>query len=125
MIEGKILSKDEYSTVVITDNREYTISQSPSKGIEVMIESRKPPRDRPIDELTVRFWIPVGTESPPMVTFDTNEVAIYPVPKKVLEDLQERTKGDLKIEDVAEEAGEEPGKEFYMRTKGYILMGTI
>lgn len=125
MIEGKILSKDKYTTVIVTEHRKYTINQSPSKGIEVIIECKKLPKDRPIDELAIRFWIPVGTKSPEMVTEDANEISIYPVPKKVLEDLQERTEIDLKIEDVSEESGEEAGKEFYMRTKGYILMGTI
>ncbi len=105
----------------MTLNKKYTISQSPGKGIEVIIESKRHPNYRPVDDITVRFWIPSGTKSPETVTENTNEVSIYPVPKEVLEDLQQRTQRDLKIEYV-EESGKE---EFYIQTQGNILMGTI
>jgi len=119
-----IISKSEDRTIIATTNRKYTISQSPSKGIELLICSAKMART-PSDELGIRLWIPYGTKTPKEVIENAAEIAIYPIPLKVLEDIQERTNGEIEIEDVTEEAGEEDGKEFYMRTKGYILMATM
>ena len=58
-----------------------------------------------------------------MTIENTPEIAIWPIPLKVLEDIQERTNGDIKIEDISGYyKGIEPGKEFFIRIKGYILI---
>ena len=118
-----IISKSEHTTIIATANNKYTINQSPSKGIELLIGSTKMTK-RP-NELGIRLWIPYGTKTSEGVIENAAEIAIYPIPLKVLEDIRERTNGDIEIEDVTEDAGEEDGKEFYMRTKGYILMATM
>lgn len=53
------------------------------------------------------------------------EIAIWPIPLKVLEDIQERTNGDIRIEDISEYKGAESGKEFFIRIKGYILITDV
>lgn len=116
-----IISKNEFSTIIATENKKYTINQSPSKGIEILIGPIRPKSD----DITIRLWLPVKTKSQEQIVENDAEISLYPIPLKVLEDIQERTNRELEIVDIAEEAGEEAGKEFYMRTKGYILMTTM
>lgn len=123
MVEANILLKYKYRTVITTENKKYTIEESPNKGIEMLIE---PARPNILDEFTIRLWIPVGTKSSEQVIESGAEVSIYPIPKKVLEDIQERTNKNLYIEDVSEYYGyKESGKGFFIRANGHILLATI
>lgn len=70
--------------------------------------------------------MPCGFDNPKRVMEDATEIAIYPIPLKVLDDIRERTKGGIGVEDVSEHYEEtEAGKEFFSRIKGYIILATM
>lgn len=120
-----VILKDEHRTIIVGAYEKYVINQSPDKGIELSIGP-----ERPIDRLShepyIRLSIPTGTKTlEKMVTENIPEIAIWPIPLKVLLDIQERTNGDIIVEDISDYSKEkEPGKEFFIRIKGYILMTT-
>ena len=121
-----IILKDEYRTIIVTVDKRYVINQFPDKGIELSIETIKP--EKFSNELEVRLSIPIGTKTleKDVVKEITPEVTMWPIPLKVLEDIQERTNGDIKVEDVSEHVKDvEPGKELFIRIKGYILITII
>lgn len=121
-----VILKDEYRTIIVTVDKRYVINQFPDKGIELSIETIKP--EKFSNELEVRLSIPIGTKTleKDAVKEITPEVTMWPIPLKVLEDIQERTNGDIKVEDVSEHVKDvEPGKELFIRIKGYILITII
>ncbi len=121
-----VILKDEYRTIIVTVDKRYVINQFPDKGIELSIETIKP--ERFSNELEVRLSIPIGTKSVEKgaITETAPEVTMWPIPLKVLEDIQERTNGDIKVEDVSEHVKDvEPGKELFIRIKGYILITIV
>lgn len=121
-----VISKDESRTIIVTVDERYVINQSPDKGIELSIGSIRP--ERLSNELEARLSIPIGTKTQERdaIIEDTPEIAIWPIPLKVLEDIQERTNGDIRVEDISEYNKDvEPGKEFFIRIKGYILITTV
>ena len=117
-----VISKDKDRTIIIGAYEKYVINQS-DKGIELSIGPERP-TDRLSKEPYIRLSIPSGTKTlEKAIIKNIPEIAIWPIPLKVLEDIQERTNGDIRIEDVSEYSKEtEPGKEFFIRIKGYILM---
>lgn len=118
-----VILKDEHRTIIVTVDKRYVINQYPDKGIELSIETIKP--ERFSNELEVRLSIPIGTKTleRDAITENAPEVTMWPIPLKVLEDIQERTNGDIKVEDVSEHVKDvEPGKELFIRIKGYILI---
>ena len=122
-----IILKDEHKTMIVTVDKRYVINQYPDKGIELSIEIIKPTERFP-NELEVRLSIPIGTKTleRDAITESAPEVTMWPIPLKVLEDIQERTNGDIKIEDISEYNKKiEPGKEFFIRIKGYILITEV
>lgn len=122
-----IISKDEHETIIVTVDKRYRINQYPDEGIMLSIETIKP-IERFSNELEVRLSIPIGTKSveKDAITETAPEVTMWPIPIKVLEEIQERTNGDIKIEDISEYTKKaEPGKEFFIRIKGYILITIV
>jgi len=122
-----IISKDEHRTIIAAADEKYVINQSPDKAIELSIGHAKP-TERLSNEPEIRLSIPVGTKTLERDAIIENipEIVIWPIPLKVLEDIQERTNGDIKIEDISEYSkGIEPGKEFFIRIKGYTLITII
>lgn len=120
-----IISKDEHRTIIVGAYEKYVINQSSNKGIELSIGPER--RTRLSNEPQIRLSIPTGTKTleGDLTTEKIPEIAIWPIPLKVLEDIQERTNGGIKIEDISEYSKEiEPGEEFFIRIKGYILMTT-
>lgn len=122
-----VILKDETRTIIAAaDDKRYTITQYPAKGIELSIGTIK--SERLSNELEIRLSIPIGTKTQEReaIIEDTPEIVIWPIPLKVLEDIQERTNGDIKIEDLSEyDKKSEPGKEFFIRIKGYFLITVI
>lgn len=120
-----VVSKDKDRTIILGAYEKYVIKQFPDKGIELSIAPERPTTLS--NEPKIILSIPAGTKTLERDTIieNTPEIVIWPIPLKVLEDIWERTKGDIKIEDVSEYSKEaEPGKEFFVRIKGYVLMTT-
>ena len=118
-----VVSKDEDRTIILGAYVKYVIKQSSDKGIELSIWPEMPTRLS--NEPKIILSIPVGTKTleREMNTENIPEIVIWPIPLNVLIDIQERTNGDIRIEDVSEYSEKkEPGKEFFIRIKGYILM---
>lgn len=122
-----IVSKDESRTIIVTTDKRYVITQSPDKEIKLSVEHMYP-TDRLSYELGIILTIPAGIKT---LTIDTSaentpEIFIWPIPLKVMVDIQERTNGDIRVEDVSEYNKKvEHGEEFFIRIKGYILITTI
>lgn len=122
-----IISKDEQRTIIATMDEKYVINQVPDKGIELSIGSMGP-AERFSYRPEIRLSIPIGTKTLEKDTTIGNipEITIWPIPLNVLTDIQERTNGDIKVEDISDYVKEtEPGKEFFIRIKGYILIAGI
>ena len=122
-----IISKDEHRTIIAAAGERYVINQYPDKGIELSIGPAKP-TERLSNEPEIRLSIPARTKTleRDAIVESAPEVTIWPIPLKVLEDIQERTNGDIKIEDISEYNKKiEPGKEFFIRIKGYILITEV
>jgi hypothetical protein len=111
----KIVSRDEFRTVISADNMKYTIAGSRGKGIELLIDSGM------AHQFTVRLWLPEIAQSTVDEIEGFTELSIFPVPKEVLDDIEIRTRGKLYKEDLAKYGETEPGKEFFIRTTGNIL----
>jgi hypothetical protein len=120
-----IVSKDEDRTIILGAYEKYVIKQSPNKEIQLSIAPESPTRLS--NEPKIILSIPVGTKTleGEMITENIPEVVIWPIPLNVLIDIQERTNGDIRIEGISEYSEKkEPGKEFFIRIKGYVLMTT-
>lgn len=120
-----IITKDESRTIIVGGYEKYVINYSPDKGIELSIGPERPTRLS--NEPYIRLSIPTGTKTleRDLSTENIPEIVIWPIPLNVLVDIQERTNGDIRIEDISEYSREmEPGKEFFIRIKGYVLMTT-
>jgi len=120
-----IVSKDEDRTIILGAYEKYVIKQSPNKEIQLSIAPERPTRLS--NEPKIILSIPIGTKTleGEMITENMPEVVIWPIPLNVLIDIQERTNGDIRIEDISEYSEKkEPGKEFFIRIKGYVLMTT-
>lgn len=117
-----VIHKDESRTLIIGAYEKYDINQSSDKGIQLYIGPQRP--ERLSYEPKIILSIPLGTKTlEGGMHTDAPEISIWPIPLKVLEDIQERTNGDIRVEDIAEYSEKkEPGKEFFIRIKGYILM---
>jgi hypothetical protein len=121
-----VLHKDESRTLIIGAYEKYDINQSPDKGITLYIGPERP--ERLSNEPKISLSIPAGSKT---LDVEKNkeknipEIVIWPVPLNVLIDIQERTNGNIRVEDVAEYSKEtKPGEEFFIRIKGYVLMTT-
>ena len=120
-----VVLKDKDRTIILGAYEKYVVKQSPDQGIELSIAPERP--ERLSNEPKIILSIPVGTKTLERDTITGNipEIVIWPIPLKVLEDIRERTNGNIIVEDVSEYSKEtEPGKEFFVRIKGYILMTT-
>lgn len=120
-----IITKDEHRTIIVGGYEKYVINYLPDKGIELSIGPERPTRLS--KEPYISLSIPIGTKTieRDISTENIPEIAIWPIPLNVLVDIQERTNGDIMIEDISEYSKEiEPGKEFFIRIKGYVLMTT-
>jgi hypothetical protein len=119
-----IVSKDKDMTIILGAYEKYVIKQYPEKGIELSIAPERPTRLS--NEPKILLSIPVGTKTIEGELIKENpEIVIWPIPLKVLEDIQERTNDDIIVEDVSEYSKEiKPGEEFFIRIKGYVLMTT-
>jgi hypothetical protein len=117
-----VIHKDESRTLIIGTYEKYDINQSPDKEIQLYIGPQRPKRLS--YEPKIVLSIPPRTKTlEGGTTAGTPEISIWPIPLKVLEDIQERTNGDVRVEDIAEYSEKkEHGKEFFIRIKGYILM---
>lgn len=117
-----IIHKDESRTVIAGAYEKYDINQSSDKVIKVYIGPETP--ERLSNEPKIILSIPPGTKTiKGSITEDIPEIVIWPIPLNVLYDIQERTNGDIRVEDIAEyDKEKEPGEEFFIRIKGYILM---
>lgn len=111
-----IVHKDESRTVIAGAYEKYDINQSSDKRPERPTRLSNEPK--------IILSIPPGTKTLEGGTpADITEISIWPIPLKVLEDIQDRTNGDIRVEDIAEYSEKkEPGKEFFIRIKGYILL---
>ena len=87
-----IISKDEHKTIIAAVDERYVINQSPDKGIELSIGPAKP-TERLSNEPEIRLSIPAGTKTleRDAIIESAPEVTIWPIPLKVLGDIQERT----------------------------------
>lgn len=120
-----IISKDESRTIILAAYEKYVINQSPDRRIELSIGPER--QERLSNEPHIRVSIPAGTKTleGDIVTEDIPEIVIWPIPLKVLEDIQERTSNDIRIEDMSEYSKEaQPGQELFIRIKGCILLRT-
>jgi len=118
-----IVSKDESETIIIGANERYIINQDPDKNIELSIGPMKP--ERLSNELKAKLSIPVGTKTleRDKIVAITSEIMLWPIPLNVLMDIQERTNGDIRVEDLAEYNKEtKPRENFFIRIDGYILV---
>lgn len=118
-----VLSKDESETIIVGANERYVIDQDPAKNIELSIEPIQP--ERLSNELYAKLSIPAGTKTLEIdkIVAITPEIVIWPIPLNVLMDIQERTNGDIRVEDIAEyNKKSEPGESFFIRIDGYILI---
>lgn len=101
------------------------IKQFPEKGIELSIAPESPTRLSKEPKIILSIPVETKTIEREMISENIPEIAIWPIPLNVLIDIQERTNGNIRIEDISEYSKEkEPGKEFFIRIKGYILMTT-
>jgi hypothetical protein len=117
-----IVSKDESRTIIVGANERYVINQDSDKNIELSIGTMRP--ERLSNELQAKLSIPTGTKTQEKdkIVATTPEIMIWPIPLNVLMDIQERTNGDIRIEDVADyNKKTKPGEEFFIRIDGYIL----